>query len=556
MNDATHALIRVFKLSVFATTLSCGLNLSPGLAPAFATMEDSACFTNPAPECAAPIMQRALALVHAVTHAPERNRALVIFASMQARLGDVAGARKSVDAIQDPVARKSALTHVVSNIAARGTAEETLALAESYGGGWLTGHALYNISARSAISGDIDAARSTAFAITQDDRRAKALDYIVGAQVASGDLTGANATVQNEKNEEIRSQLLLTIGFAHLTTHDLERALKVLGEITGESQQTELLFGLVNAQAQAGNFSGALATAGEIENTQDQETALSEIAAILTFRRDFKGAFAIAHSIADEAIQNAIKVRIAAIRAEAGDVDHALLDARNLDDRSRRDEALHKIAMTLAFGRDTARAIAVAGEIQDDAYKAEIRKNAALAEQRAGNEESALSIARGSSTRSAQVRSLLAIAEHRQRSYASPEDIFLEIESLIIGAENQEIRDESLVEFSASLARVQFFERAINTAQKIAEAPPRGKAKVTIAKSLAFFGEHERAAKVLASIGNPKIRVDAQQSLAMDAVTAGKTAAAMKYSQGIEDPGRRAVVFGFVAETLLRSVAR
>lgn len=554
MIDTACALIRVMRLRVFATALSWALIQLP--APTLANMEDSACFSDPVPSCADTIMHRALALVNAVANDADRNSARVTFASMQSRLGDFAGARASIDAITDPTDRKSALTHVLTNMAARGTADETLALAESYGGGWLTGHALYAIAAGLINSGDVDAARSTALTIRQDDRRAKALEYIVGTQIASGDLAGARTTIQNERKDGIRSPMLLTLAGAHLSASDFESAFKLLGEITDKTHQTELLIGFANALAQAGDFSSAVAMAFRITNKQDQERALSGVAAILTFRRDFEVALAIAKEITDETLRNEISARIAAVRAEAGSFDQALSDARNIREHSYRDDALHRIAMTLALRNDAARALDVAGEIQDEKLVSEIVNTVALAELRAGNEDNALSVARSAGKVSAQVLALLAIADYRQSNSLSPKDIFLEIEGLVVGTESQKTRDRLLAEFSTSLARLRNFERAIETAEGISMVPIRGMAKADIAKSLAFFEKHERAAKILESIDNPKIRADAQQSLAMNAVTAGEAGAAMAYSKGLEDPGRRAIVFGFVAETLLRASDR
>lgn len=556
MIDATRIPMKAFRLVFCASTLACALTLFPGPAPARASVEDGACFTDPAPECAAPIMQRALTLARSVTSADDRDRVLVIFASLQSRLGDLPGARKSVDAIQGPAARKAALTHVVSNAAGRVTADETLALAASYGGGWLTGHALYAISAQLAVSGDLDAALSTAITIQQDDRRAKALEHVIGTLIASGDLNRTRATAEKERNDEIRSRLLLTIAGAHLGSRDLVGAYRILVEITGEAQRTELLIGLAMAQAQHGNLARALAAVDEIETRRDQETALAEIAAIQTFRRDFEGALAVARKLADETLRKAIKVRIIAVRAEAGDIDRALQEAGNLKQRFLRDEALHRIAMTLVFRHDIVRAAAVVDEIQDDALKAEIMSAAALAEQRAGNDENALSIAGSIRGSPARARTLLAIAEHRQTSYASPEDILSEVENLIADANDAKVRDDMLSEYSGSLARIRLSERAVKTAEKISAAAPRGKAKAAIATSLAFFGKHEHAATILTSIENAEIRANARQSLAKDAVMAGKPAAAMAYAKAMEEPGRRAILYGFVAETLLRSSGR
>jgi len=554
MIDATYALTRIIRFGAFATALSLGSLHLP--APALADGENGTCFTNPAPACADTIMRRAVTLANAVANDKDRNRTLVALASLQSRLGDIAGARKSIDAIGDPAERKSAITHVLSNMAALSTADETLALAETYGGGWLTDHALYAISAELIGAGNVDAARKMTATIRQDDRRAKALEYIVGTQIASGDLAGARSVISDEQNDGIRSQLLLTLAGVHLGRSDFDSAFKLLEEITDKTHQNELLAGFASALALAGDFSSAVAMAFRIADKQDRDHALGDVAARLTFRRDFDGALAIAKEVAEEAIQNEIKVRVAAVRAEAAAFDLALSDARAIGDRAYREEALQKIAMTAVFRNKSQLAISVSAEILDGTRKSEIVKALAINELRSGNEANALSIARGADNTSAQVMALLAIADARQRKALPSEDILLETETFIAGEKNQTVREDLLAEFSRTLAWMQFFQRATDSVQKIETALTRGKAKADIASSMAFFDLHERAAELLASIDNPEIRADAQQTLAMNAVTAGKTSAAMAYSKGLQDPGGRAIVLGFVAETLLRSPAR
>jgi len=554
MIHAIHALTRIIRLGVFATALSLGSLHLP--APTLAGEENDTCFTDPAPACADTIMRRAVTLANAVADDKDRNRTLVALASLQSRLGDIAGARKSIDAIGDPADRKSAITHVLSNMAALSTADETLALAETYGGGWLTGHALYAISAELSGAGNVDAARKMTATIRQDDRRAKALEYIVGTQIASGDLAGARSIISDEQNDGIRSQLLLTLAGVHLGRSDFDSAFRLLEEITDKARQP-LLAGFASALAQAGDLSSAVAMAFRITDKLDRDRALGDIAARLTFRRDFDGALAIAKEVAEEAIQNEIRVRVAAMRAEAAAFDLALSDARAIGDRAYREEALQKIAMTAVFRNDDSQlAMSVAAEILDETRKSEIVKALAINELRSGNEANALSIARGADNTSAQVMALLAIADARQRKALPSEDILLETETSIAGEQDQTVRENLLAEFSRTLAWMQFFQRATDSVQKIETALTRGKAKADIASSMAFFDLHERAAELLASIDNPEIRADAQQTLAMNAVTAGKTGAAMAYSKGLQDPGGRAIVLGFVAETLLRSPAR
>ena len=246
-------------------------------------------------------------------------------ARLQAELGDVAGARRTVQSI----------------------AVETV-----------RAHALIDIAAVQAREGDIAGALSTALSIAIDHWRVAALSDIAEVQVEAGD--------------------------PHNAARSIAEALSTIGSIADLGSRGVALSHIAEAQMKVGDRVGAAASfaearlnAGTIKDNSARSTVLMDIAEAharaghsLGWAGAMAEALSAARSIDVVLLRNVKLKQIAEKQAKADDIAGALGTALSIDDRFSRALALRAVAEAHAKAGEIAEALSIAQTIEDDATRA------------------------------------------------------------------------------------------------------------------------------------------------------------------------------------------
>ena len=253
-------------------------------------------------------------------------------ARLQAELGDVVGARRTVQSIAREQGRAHALIDIAAIQAKKGDIAGALSTARSIAIDHWRVAALSDIAEEAgdphSAARSIAEALSTIGSIADLGSRGVALSHVAEAQMKVGDRVGAAASfaearlnVGTIKSDWARSNVLMAIaesharaGHSHGWAGTMAEALSAARSIDGAIGRNVTLMKIAKRQAKAGDIAGALGTALSIDNRFNSYAGASALRAI-----------AEAH-------------------AKAGEVAEALNIAQTIEDDATRASALSRIA--------------------------------------------------------------------------------------------------------------------------------------------------------------------------------------------------------------------
>jgi hypothetical protein len=308
---------------------------------------------------------------------PDRSRALTAIAGAQVKVGDLAGALRTADALDD-----------------RWKATVLGAIASAQAG-----------------AGDVAGALRTAGAIGPPEARANALLAVAVAQGKAGDGAAARATLQDVRR----------LADA-LPKDSAVRGRGPAGRSPGAPRQSQLRERLAIAQVRLGDVSGARQTAAAIDSELEKARALLEIgtaqtaagkrAEALQTLRD--AARAAQHAGGADGPGGAATLRqIAEQQAKAGDIPEALRTTASIPTDQERDTARAEIMPAQAAAGDVKGALASLALVKDGSWKGYALEELARAQVRAGDERGALALAAGQASPYLKARVLVGMARGR-----------------------------------------------------------------------------------------------------------------------------------------------
>ncbi len=279
--------------------------------------------------------------------------ALANISSVQAFNGDVPGARRRADSIQDSTYKIKALIAIASAqreakdiTGARATlmAAYTAALDSKDSDSSRT-HALLDIVKGQAAAGDVAGAQKTmSHVLFRKDNSGinrlfnenvdREIGGIVQAQAKAGDIQGALATADTMQTSSVE-WARGTIVTAQLAAGDVTGALKttaLLPEGLGKSQRQ---YPIGEAQIAAGDLAGALRTAAVISVLSYQGWLLEKIHAAQIASRDLAGALRTAALFPEGWGRTYARLKVLYAQIESGDLAGAPATADLLVGRSR-----------------------------------------------------------------------------------------------------------------------------------------------------------------------------------------------------------------------------
>ena len=339
-----------------------------------------------------------------------------------------------------------------------------------------------------------------------DYDRSNALKEIVAAQAEAGDAQGAAQTIaraladaQRRSDAYDRALALTSIATAQAEVGDtgsakqtLARALASAEQITYDTPRDHALGGIAEAQARAGDIRGALATTQGINKENRQGAfALASIAGAQAKAGDIRGALATTQGINEKSWHGHALFSIAEAQAKAGNIRGALATAERIADTSWHGAVFFRIAEAQAQGGDIQGALATAQRIEDGEERAtKVFSWIAEAQAKASDAEGA--------------------ARSIERALATAERI-ADASSRAWALANIA---EAQAKASDAEGAARSIERALATAERIADASSRAWALGRIAEAQAKAGDIRGALATAQRIEDEEIRAGALINIA------------------------------------------
>ena len=265
----------------------------------------------------------------AIAGAGEKERAYFGIAEGLAQVGNVQGVKDAVAAINDPVLKLQAQAEVALAQAHSGDIAAAKSTADAIRNPIVQAGAYMEIAHLQATKGDISGATQTAEAMERF--KDMVLPAIVGAQAQAGDTDGAKATLETIQNRTMKLNATIAMALAQAKAGDKSGALetiesaRVVAEgIRAPKQQKRTLYDqIVVARAKAGDVAGAKAMANSVLYSSPSQMALWGIASAQADAGDIAGAQETAASLSDDSLKAGIFLAIASVQAKKGSLGAA-----------------------------------------------------------------------------------------------------------------------------------------------------------------------------------------------------------------------------------------
>jgi tetratricopeptide (TPR) repeat protein len=307
------------------------------------------------------ILQQVLVFSSGIQDAGSRDLAIGYVAEGQARLGEVSGALRTVDDIQDSDQKKAVARNIVSEVARNGNIRYAMELAASIQDGFNHDFALRRIVEASAHAGDFNGALATASSISRiGDTKAIALGHIADEMVDHQDRAMAQSVLRQAaqaarqiSDARERAYSLGRIARRQAEVNDrqgavdnIRQALRAIDAVSDRKERDSPFLFIVEAQVQAGDVEGAWKSALAMSSDSFQDRAFSQIAKSQAWLGDIQGALQAAAMIHGyDFIEWGFSLqRIAKIQAHKGDKKGALAWATTQANPSDRALALLGVA--------------------------------------------------------------------------------------------------------------------------------------------------------------------------------------------------------------------
>jgi hypothetical protein len=290
----------------------------------------------------------------AQTEAGWKNDAYAEIASAQAGAGDFAGASATVRGIDDDDTKALAFQYIAQELARKGNIPAAKAYAAHLDGASRT-RADGAIAEAEATAGDIGAAKEMAKGLDDEKEQALTLAFIAEAQAKHGDQSGAQETVNLAKSAAVQvpdylsRTVLGTVAAAEVKAGDLAGA-EALLKVNPSYIAREIAI----ARGQTGDIAGAKEMFAQISDPTDQACANAGIAEAQSRAGDGSGAVEslnaarmAAGSISDSSRLADACAYIVEAWTKAGDASAAADWARSQQDPSVEVTGLISVARTL-----------------------------------------------------------------------------------------------------------------------------------------------------------------------------------------------------------------
>ena len=479
------------------------------------------------------LFDEAMQAARSVSDQGDREDAYARIAEARVRARDFAAARTLLRHIRDPELR--------------GEATENCALVSSY---------------MDRFAEALEFARS----LQDDGRKAQTLGRVAREQARAGDFAAALRIAQEVAPVDARvltyafiSEIATRAGETNVAASTMAETMATMARIPDQGLKDTMATIVAAARARAGDYVGAGETIRTISNVEARIGALAELATIALAANARNAANDVADSLAGieregqneadrvrllieasqlkarvgdtgaadtlirEAIEAVPRVEGEAERHDAearvaaalvrGDATAALAYARAITDRTGRDQAIAGIANALALIGRAADALALVPEINEQPFRDDARRRAALA-LAASNVQQAIEAAQPAAP---PLRNAIYVAIVESRSSAGDATGTLAAAAKV---EDVQIRDAALATAARTLARQH---RNADGARRVAER-----------------------------IGVRELRDDVMVDVIETEARAGNLAGALASARGLRAPSQRAIALAVVAARLGR----
>jgi tetratricopeptide (TPR) repeat protein len=287
------------------------------------------------------ILQQVLKYSSGIQDAQTREWAIRAVATLQANLGDVAGALRTVDRIQDGDEREGSLRDIVTEVARNGNIRYAMELAASIKSRFNNAFALQRIAEAQADDGDFEGALATVGSISRSgSSKTEALGWIADKMVDRQDRAMAQPVLKQAaqaasqiSDAPERARYLGGIARRQAEANDrqgavdsIRQALHAIDEVSDMEERNGPFLSLAEAQAQVGDVEGALKSTAAMSSDFYQDRAYFQIAKSQAWLGDIQGALQTAsmnHGYEFMWRGHSLR-RIAKIQAHKGDKKGAL----------------------------------------------------------------------------------------------------------------------------------------------------------------------------------------------------------------------------------------
>lgn len=239
-----------------------------------------------------------------------RGYGLGAVAAAQARLGDLSGARQTLDGIADIKGKSWGEYWVCQYQTMHGDFDGGLTTARFIGDRYQRANAIYAVAMELFGAGKVTQSIDAASSIDEVSRHDLALRALAVMQARAGDAAGGKQTLALCKTQAGAFHLAAQAKI-EAATGDIAAAKATLAQIgnnpADQSQKGHAYLCIVRAQLRARDYAGAMATAKEVDGTGKpgylSGNAIVAIAEALAAHRDYAGAKAAAQYSSQEIIR-------------------------------------------------------------------------------------------------------------------------------------------------------------------------------------------------------------------------------------------------------------
>lgn len=265
-----------------------------------------------------------------IADADEKADTLGLVVMIQARTGDIAGAKLTAETIAVPRKKGFAYANIADALARSGDIDGATAVAESVTDANAKAGIYENIAEAQARKGDIAAAQATAANITEPFNKAHTNGRIALAQAAAGDLDAAKATIAALPSTDDLivetwvniAEMQATGGKKAESDESLKLAIAAMDQVPDYLQDIAL-GKFVAGETKTGNLSKAMQLANYVKAPPNKEMLLSHIASAQIEMGDLAGARSTAARLTKPSDQVDNDASLASAEAKTGDVNGA-----------------------------------------------------------------------------------------------------------------------------------------------------------------------------------------------------------------------------------------